>query len=278
MNRYVMMIALAFLAVSWLWHQPAAGGEVLTPLQTQSIPATQTNWGAGTGGITDPLSFTQFNPSLGTLNAIDITLTETIHNDFTLVFQPTQVPTTLYLATTATTDPSMLAVPSKVDQLTDGATVTLFGPHGSSTIFGAPGASIPVDVVTMTESSGTFSSTLPVTDPHFIPPNNVTLSLSTTLDPSSSSSLFSEFSGTGSVDLPISATAFSSFYSDTGNGSGMVATTASAIVTVQYKYTPIINSVPEPSGLILLGLGIGLGILARRMHHLTAGSARTDRP
>lgn len=273
-------IALAFpcLAVLWLSHQPAIAGGMLTPLQTQSIPATPTNWGPGTTGITNPLVFTQFNQSLGTLTAIDITLNLTIHNDFLLVFQPTQVPTTLYIATTSTTDPSVLANPSQVSQLTDGPTVTLFGPNGSTQIFGAPGTSIPVDVVSMTEPSGTFSSMLPDTSPNFIPPNNVGLSLSTTLDSSNAASLLSQFVGTGNVDLPITAMAFSSFYSNSGNGSGEVLTTASATVTLQYQYQPIITSIPEPSSLILLGLGMSLGLLACCLHHRAASPARTDRP
>ena len=236
---------------------------------------TPTDWGAGTAGITNPLVFSQFDPSLGTLNAVEISLTTTIRNDFELIFASTPSPTTLYVATTATSDPSVLANPILVQQLTDGPTVTLLGPDGITPIFGAPGTTLPVDVVSKTASSGTYSSFLPDTDPHFIPPSNATLSFTNSLDASSSASLMAQFIGTGSIDMPLTAVAHSSFFSSSGNGGGVVLTSASATVTLQYLYTPSI--VPEPSGLTLLGLGAGVGLLAAVRGRRAARPAEGDR-
>jgi hypothetical protein len=230
-----------------------------------------TDWGPGTSGIADSLTFNQFDPRLGTLTAINLTLKTTIHNDFTLIFVPTPTPTTLYVATTKTTDPSVLADPSQVQLLTDGPTVTLKGPDGITPIFGAPGTTLPVDVVSLTESSGTWSSTLPITDPHFIPPSNAELSFARTLEASNAGSLFPQFIGTGTIDMPVTAIAYSSFYSDSGNGGGLVRTTASATVTLQYLYV-----IPEPSGLILLGLGVGITLVAARRHRRAGCLARSD--
>src|ERR1700733_468300 len=117
MRRRIVGFALLGVTCSLYSHHPVVGGEVLTPLQTQSTSApgvmVATDWGVGTTGITNPLTFNQFNPSLGSLSSIDLTLTTTIRNDYELVFVNTPTPTTLYLATTQTTDPSVLANPSE---------------------------------------------------------------------------------------------------------------------------------------------------------------------
>jgi hypothetical protein len=70
MRRRVIAFDLTCLAVLLLSQHSAAGGQV-TSIQTQSTSPpgilVQTNWGPGTQGITDPLTFNQFNPNLGTL-------------------------------------------------------------------------------------------------------------------------------------------------------------------------------------------------------------------
>jgi len=158
--------------------------------------------------------------------------------------------------------------------LTDGPTITLFGPNGTTQIFGALATRQPVDFVQMTESSGTWDSRFPITNPNFIPPTMTTQSFSLRLTAADAPSLFPDFIGTGTVDLPVAATAFSSFHSNSGNGSGAVITTANAIVTIQYAY----SAVPEPSSIILLGLGIGIIFLASsRLRRRAACASQSDR-
>lgn len=260
MSRRTIALALSFVAAVLSCDVRATGGEFTTPLQTQSVPMSQTNWGPGTDGGGKPLAFQQFDPTLGKLLGVEITLSTTIRNDFKMTFVNTPTPTTIYLATTRTTDPSILANPSLVQQLTDGPAVTLKGPDGHTPIFAASASTMPVDVVSRTETSGTWSSQFAVTDPNFIPPSEATFSLNRTID-ASAISLMSEFIGKGTVDLPVTAAAFSSFYSDSGNGSGAVTTNAGATVTVRYFF------IPEPSGLILLGTAIGFGfvVFGRRL-------------
>jgi hypothetical protein len=68
------------------------------------------------------------------------------------------------------------------------------------------------------------------------------------------------FIGTGTWTVPVAATSFSTFASDSGNGAGTVRTTAAADVTLSYTYTPA--AVPEPATWILPGLAIA-GLAAR---------------
>jgi hypothetical protein len=279
MRWRTLVFELAWLAALWLSERPAAGGQILTPLQTQSTSAPgilmSTNWGPGTRGVTSPLVFERFNSHLGSLDAINITLSITIRNDYIMSFVATPLPTTLYLATSATSEPSVLADPAKRALLTDGPTVSLFASDGVAQLFGAPGTRQPVDFVQKTEAStGVWSSLLPVTDPHFIPPTVTEQSYSRTLDSSHAAALLASFIGTGTVDLPITATAFSSFYSDSSNGGGAVLTKARATFTIQYLYTAA--SIAEPSSAFLLALGIVGGILAYRFRRCATDAAGSD--
>jgi hypothetical protein len=209
--------------------------------------------------------FDQFNPKLGSLSYIDMTLTTTIRNDYMLEFVKTPIITTIYVATSKTTNPTVLEDPIKRAMLTDGPTVTVFGPDGTTPIFGPPATRQPVDFVKMTEVSGKWSSLLSPTDPHFIQPTMTQQTLSLTLTAADAPALFSDFIGTGTVDLPVTATAFSSFYVSSANGGGGVLTKANAVVTVQYAY------IPEPASAILLGLGIGISLFATgRFYRRTA--------
>jgi hypothetical protein len=266
------------MALLLLSHRAVVAGQILTPLQTQSTSPpgvlNATNWGPGTNGVTSPLVFAMFNPNLGSLTAIDITLTATIRNEYELIFVQTPIPTTIDVATSLTSDPSVLGDAAKRSMLTDGPTVTVFGPNGTSQIFGAPATTQPVDFVQKTESSGTWSSMLPITNPNYIPPTMTQQSYSLTLTNSNAPSLFSDFIGTGNVDLPVTATAFSSFYTSSGNGDGVVLTEANAVVTVQYVFTSVL---PEPSSAIVLGLGIGISFLAVSLHYRVTRPSKSDR-
>ena len=276
MQARTIWLGLLCLAFSLFSSEAVAGGVTMTSVQTQSTSGglVATNWGPGTPGINDPDAFNQFNPKLGTLTGIDVTMTANIRNDYVLTFVNTPIPTTLYVATSMTTDTSVLANPALRAMLTDGPTVTLFGPN-SSILFGPPATRQPVDFVQMTETSGTWSSLLPVTNPHFIPPTVTQQTLTQTLTAATNLSLFSSFIGTGKVDLPITATANSSFFSSSGNGGGGVITTADASVQIQYIFTAF--AVPEPSSAALLGLGFTLSVIAcRRLSRRTASGYRFD--
>jgi hypothetical protein len=272
-----------FCLAFWLLthHAVAGGGQTVTPSQTQSTSSAgvlvATDWGPGTKGLTNPLIFNQFNPKLGTLISIDFTLTTTIRNDYELIFPTSSTPTTIDVATTETTNPIVLANPATRATLTDGPNVTLFGPDRTTQIFGALGTRQPVDFVQLTESGGTYSSLLPIASPDFIQPTVTQQSFSRTVTSSGAPLLFSAFIGTGTVNLPVTATAFSSFYSSSGNGGGAVFTEANAVVTIDYSYIAaqqITSPTPEPATIILLGLGIGITLAARKLRRCASRTSR----
>jgi len=64
-----------------------------------------------------------------------------------------------------------------------------------------------------------------------------------------------KFTGTSTVSLPILANASSLFSTNTGNGFGSSTTLASAVVSVRYLF------VPEPSSVVLTGLGLAAGLV-----------------
>lgn len=115
MQKRTIGLAFLCLAFSLFSHEAMAGGIVMSPVQTLSTSngLVATNWGSGSPGITDPLDFNQFNPKLGTLTGIDITLTSNIRNDYMLTFVNTPIPTTIYVATSMSSNPSVLADPCK---------------------------------------------------------------------------------------------------------------------------------------------------------------------
>ncbi len=267
MHRRTIVLGICCMGFLWPSPQAGAGGITLTPLQTRSTSSSgvlaATNWSAGTSGINDPVVFNQFNPKLGTLTAIDITLTTTVRNDYIFTFSSTA---TIDVATSQTSDPSILNDPARRSQLTDGPSVSLLDAKGVTPLFGGPGRTQPVDFVQLTESSGTYKSTLPITSPFYVAPTITQQTLSRSVTDSDSLSLLSEFIGTGTVGLPVTATAFSSYFSNSGNGGGAVITTAVATITIQYEFL----AVPEPSSILLLGLGVGISLLANSLRRRAA--------
>jgi hypothetical protein len=273
--------ALAFLVLS---QHALAGGMEVTPLQKQATSSVliATNWKEGTSGINNPLVFNQFDPKLGTLQSVNMTFTANVTNDYILNFVTTPTLTTIYVATSATTDPAILSNPTERAQLTDGPTVTLFAPNSTTVqLFGPPATRQPVDFVMKQENTtAMFSSLVPPfiiidgvlkPNPYYVAPTDTSTMLSRTLTLADAPSLFPDFIGNGTFGLPVTATAFSSFFCSSGNGGGGVITKANAIVTIQYVYTAL--TIPEPSSIVLLGVGIGISFVAATRLHRRAGYA-----
>jgi hypothetical protein len=226
---------------------PAARAGLIT--QTSSLPLTTTDFSPSNSVTGNPLVFQQFDTEGGarTLDGVTLTVHAMIQNQYGMQFTtPATITDSAFTGNPATTGPAITAYQpdGKTPLLTVQASDTS-GLSRSVTYGGKPGQTLPQS----------FSSSLPSTSPFYIAP---TVSQQTqTLTVSDPKSL-ALFTGTGKMSLPVSAAAFSSFVSSSGNGFGSVSTSGTADVTVNYKWhdtIPAPQTVPEPASLVLWGLG-----------------------
>jgi len=233
----------------------------VTPIQSASIPdTTQTNWSGTTPGLqgVNPLVFNQFDPHLGTLRSVNLTMSYTISQSTSITFS------------TAATLKMTSGFESSPDGPFVGTTVALALPAGgtSTTLLEAQA---PVLTYTKTFDPGatpqTFSTDLPPSSPFYLKPdgqanNTFTGTVATTItDPT----LLALFQGSGTIELPSSATAGSSMAYTNGNYESRVLTFAGLTVQISYNYTPEAPVVPEPSSVVLMGMSGGLLFLAERL-------------
>jgi len=226
----------------------------VTPVQTDSIGLTQTDWNTATRSLQgqNPLAFSQFDSRLGPLQAVNITMTFTTREVASMTF----------------VTPSTTILRSSLPQTPDvGTRVTLGGPtNGPATTLLTGQA----PVFTYTRTYGfqpgqplpqTFSTQFQPGNDLFLTPDqqrgNTTNSFTgtrtlTITDPSR----LALFLGTGTIGLPAMATGGATFVNTSGNGSGRIETFAGVTVSLSYTY------VPEPSSVALLGLGGGGLLLA----------------
>jgi hypothetical protein len=177
-----------------------------------------------------PLSVPKFDPSLGTLKAVNITLGYTLQNDFSMNFV---APSTITVSATA-------------------AKIQVDRPDKTALLSAAP-----ADVSKTETVAGTPF-------PHALGLPSLTRTGSTgplSLTSAADLALFTAAKKGDTLTLPAVATSKSLVTSTTGNADGRVDTRAGVDVTVTYTYAPV----PEPASLAVLGLGLGaLGFVAAR--------------
>ena len=220
----------------------AAPMTTTTTVQTETIAPTQTDWGPSTATLAgvNPLSLTKFDPTLGKLDAVNLSLSYTFLHDVTMTF----------------TSPSTITVTGNQNGISvtrPDLTPVLSGP-------------VPDYSVSQTYSGPAFPYTLTVpthTSAGSLPP--VTLTSSADL------ALFTQSAPSDTlIKLPISAQARSTFTSSSSNGAGGSQVSAGVVVTLSYTYEP--KPVPEPSTLATFGLGVGGYLLARRNRRSSAAA------
>jgi hypothetical protein len=177
----------------------------------------------------------QFNPVLGTLTSVVITATTDI-NGVVQVINISNSVQTFSNATSAV--PVTLSGPNSLGLM---VTATTTGQSGS--IGAAP--------------SGGFTKIS-------LPGESITASVSTTL---TSPVDLAPYIGNGVSDLPFVFTAGAGIFSGSSSANGSVffggSADADAKISIVYNYTA--SPVPEPSSIVLAGIGmVGLGVFGRR--------------
>lgn len=221
---YFTKIILAMLATAAL--VTSAFGQTQMQSFSDSIGQSITNWD-------DSLTFSQFDPSLGTLECIQIALEGTVDGQASAESRDA-APTTITLDLQALIT---LSYPAS----TGGSIATVLPVVSSS--------------FNVTASDGTidFAGGSGATTGQVMNTNSTMATLSSASD-------LALFTGTGNITLPVDAQGTSS-----GSGAGNLitefATNASSMVTVTYKYEPV----PEPAaGFTLLSGLLGTLFFRRR--------------
>lgn len=218
--KSLLLAACALVALG-----TTAQAAVLT--YTDAIISTATDW-------TSTLSVPKFNPALGTLTNINITLTGTVLGNVMVE--------------------SMSASPANVTTNL-AASLTLTRPDSTTLLVSFP-AFTATQAFTAYDGTLDFAGTSGIT---YAAINSSQTAFVSTPPPATDLSLFT---GSGTISLPISAHGASSV---TGSGNLVAGfqTRAAAMLQIDYIYDAI--AVPEPTALALLGLGvIGAGMRRRR--------------
>ncbi len=236
-----LMFGLSIIVFLGSLHASSAA-TMTTSTQTAAIAPTQTDWGPTTAALSgvNPLSFTKFDPSLGTLDSVNLALSYTYNHAVTMSF-------------------------------TSASTITVTGDQNGITM------SLPNQTAVVSGPVPDYSATRSYAGPSY--PYTLTLPTETTtgsltpvkLTSAADLAMFTQSAPSDTlIKLPVSAQARSSFTSSSSNGGGGSQVYAGVVATLSYSYEPF-KTVPEPSTFAAFALGLGGYLLARRNRKSASG-------
>jgi hypothetical protein len=211
-----------------------------------------------TTNVNDPVSFADFNSSLGTLTSVVVTLGGSVERD--LIFKNTSPNSGATISVTDWTTSFSLTGPSGVSlSAANNATPSL---SVNAYNAGQSGSTTPVDSGGITKIGGTTfnDAHLAITSGGPGTYSDVGTFYNTAALAGQSQTIttgLSTFMGTSTFN----ANASLSYGATGGNNYSRFATYADGLVTLQYNYTPV--PIPAVAWLFLSGVG-GLGTLFRR--------------
>lgn len=176
------------------------------------------------------ISLNQFNPTLGTLTGVQITVDTQLQKSGTLVNNGSNATNMNYLYQSG-----QITVAGEGVNHTQNASSTFIAGESFSNVAGGGG------IATIAFLQETF--------------------LGDVFNPSN----LSAFIGTGTVDYAVNAAANLLTGCGNANCASNIVTKMGAQMTVTYTYTPDTNEVPEPASFAMVGLGVlALGLIGRR--------------
>ncbi len=226
----------------------------------------QTDYAPGINiGADNPLTFSKFNPGSAGIPANAVL--QSVGVSFNWGFQ-SQLSASFPFASNP---PSSITINSFGTITLGRPDVTITSPTNDPSLFMFPTQTFQNTASFTSATPGSFPTSPPLStyfhslpSGYVVPPNDQPLQL---LDPGTplmanitpGSSDFAKFVGPGTVTFDVVATAGYNIPNTSGNATGTSLTYAFPDMVLTYVYT-----IPEPSSLALLGLGVGGWLLARR--------------
>ncbi|MFO0954380.1 MAG: choice-of-anchor E domain-containing protein [Isosphaeraceae bacterium] len=243
-------IGLLCMASLLLVGGSPARAEFTVTVKSAAIPTTQTDWGPTSSSLSglNPLQLTQFDASkyavggqTAVLKSVDVKLDYQFDNRLALTFVNLST-----ITVTAT------------------GSINLFLPDGTTKL--VPTATFANTGSLRVDPAGMLMKTVYLPNP----PAFTSYTGSQTQTYTDAATL-AMFTGKSTIGLPAVASATSKFTTDSGNGFGSSLTFASVVASLVYHY----DLVPEPSSIVLTGLGVSglLGFFRFRSRKASTKSA-----